>query len=135
MQEFMRIDGGAPFFPHNCRACTGVKDLIDTFAEDQVGRVYLCRLCITRGARVFGLVKGNRHTELERADELLSASTKESERQREQIERMTAELSARAQRISQLEALAEQMRQKDKQRQYMAGQVIEHAKELALTLE
>jgi len=72
--DFIRVEGAPAFFPFNCRACQSGKDLVDTHAEDVLGRVYICRMCFERGARVFGMIEGNRHQELMQADTSLQRS-------------------------------------------------------------
>ena len=117
MFDFIRVET-APFFPHNCRACQSGKDLIDTHAEDHVGRVYLCRMCIERGARVYGMIEGNRHQQLMQADTLLLAANRALEQNQDAIQALEGqvdvldneyvaaveELANARQRIEQLES-------------------------------
>jgi hypothetical protein len=72
MIEFIVVDHPT-VYPNACFVCgAGKGPMVDTHVEKPVAggdqHLYLCRLCVTRAARVLGLVKG------EKMDELLQAS-------------------------------------------------------------
>jgi hypothetical protein len=82
--EYIVVDHPA-VYPNACFLCgAGKGPMVDTHVEKPVAggdqHLYLCRMCVTRGARVFGLVKG------EKMDELLHAA--------EGLEQKATELAA-----------------------------------------
>lgn len=105
MLEFIVIPHAA-FVPQMCVACGGQNGPhTDTHRElHGYGRVYICRMCVTRAARAHGMVKGKRMNELEDAARLLDAArAAQSEQHQALVE--TQELLAAERRKN--EALAE----------------------------
>jgi hypothetical protein len=89
--EYIVVDR-AEVYPNACFLCqAGKGPMVDTHVEKPVAggdqHVYLCRMCVTRCARVFGLVKG------EKMDELLAAS-EGLERKQVEIAGLAEELTA-----------------------------------------
>lgn len=65
-------------YPNCCLLCgAGKGPMLDTHVEKWEEHFYLCQLCATRIARVFGLVKG------ERMDQLLDAANELGEKDRQ----------------------------------------------------
>lgn len=77
MIEFMVVDHPA-VHPNCCVICgSGKGPIVDTHVEKWGDHLYLCRLCVTRAARVYGLVKGPK------MDELLAAADSLDEKDRQ----------------------------------------------------
>lgn len=78
MLEFIPLDHPIAF-PHYCIACGGGQQgpVLDTHREVGGLRVYLCRECVKRSARIFGFTAG------ERLDELAAAAGSLEEKERE----------------------------------------------------
>ena len=109
MLEFIRIDP-APIWPHRCASCQSYKALADTHVEiPGYGRLYLCKLCASRLARVFGLVKGNEMDELMNADGRLRQAEKELAERDELLERLRTEGTQWSARAAQLEEERDQL--------------------------
>lgn len=108
--DFQEVEH-AIHFPSACLMCTTSKGpFVDTLRENAIGRVYVCRSCVTLAARVLGLIKGERHLELQNAADLLSAKQKELADRDQAIQQHLQELSTRRDRINALDTLLEQER-------------------------
>jgi hypothetical protein len=104
MQEFIRVDP-APIWPHRCVACLSYRALADSHVEiEQYGRVYVCKLCASRFARVFGLVKGDEQTVLMNADTRLTQLEKQLVDSDQRREEAYGNLPAAEIQIAELEA-------------------------------
>lgn len=124
MFEFQLVDHGTAY-PMGCVFCQATKGpLCDTFVERWGEQLYVCKQCATRIARVFGLAKGDKMTELLGAAELL--------------EQKDAEISRREQQQSELRQVNANLRQelKESKAQVAAVQArLESARHLAATVE
>ena len=77
MIEFILVEHPT-VMPMACVICGSHKGPIaDTHVEKWGDHLYLCRLCVTRAARLYGLVKGERMEQLLAADETLAAKEAE----------------------------------------------------------
>jgi hypothetical protein len=120
MLEFTLTEGQPLQRPWQCVVCSGSLGVMcDTHKElPQFGNVYVCETCVRHLARVFGLVKGARMTQLTRAAteiEKLEAELREARETavtwREKAAEMSAlkdglaeDLASKSQRVEQLEA-------------------------------
>lgn len=103
MLEFI-VTPHAQFIPHMCVACGGSEGaMTDTHRElVRYGRVYLCRMCVTRAARAHGLVKGKRQDELMQAAKLLDQARDEITQRDARHDTLVAELDEERRRVAQL---------------------------------
>jgi len=124
-------EGHLAQFPSMCLCGSQKGPIVDTYMDKPgYGRVYLCRLCATRAARAFGLIKGEEHTKiLEAADLLAQAETEISQRQ-QLIERLTKSLADREQKIAGQNAYIETLSNDVTQMRHLAGLVASTAKEM-----
>lgn len=128
MIEFIVVDHPA-VYPNACFLCgSGKGPMVDTHVEKPLAggdqHVYVCRLCVTRAARVFGLVKG------EKMDELLAASERLEEKDRE-LEALLTEANGLRQAAAGLRATAAEQKA---QLQHQAG-VLQNVRHQAAELE
>lgn len=136
MSEYTRVDHPA-IYPQHCVLCrsqTGPQ--VDTgregVAADSVhpDRLYVCELCVTLCARAFGLVKGERMTELLKAGKLLDAARTDITDRDGRIEQQIAELAARARKIEALEELLQQGRDKERTQRAQLESINEQSRQL-----
>jgi len=118
-------------FPSMCLCGSQKGPIVDTYMDKPgYGRVYLCRLCGTRVARAFGLVKGDEMTRLQKAaDELAQAEKEVSDRQR-LIEKLTKSLADKDQKIQGQTSYIETLTADVTQMRHLAGLVASTAKEM-----
>jgi hypothetical protein len=77
VSEFIHVTHPA-MWPNRCFICySQTGPLVDTTRESQLGRVYVCELCVTLLARCLGMTKGKRHTELLQAGKRLDEAEKQ----------------------------------------------------------
>ena len=124
-------EGHLAQFPSMCLCGSQKGPMVDTYMDKPgYGRIYLCRLCATRAARAFGLVKGDEHTRLlEAADELAQAEKEVADRQG-LIEKLTRSLADRDQKIQGQTAYIETLTNDVTQMRHLAGLVASTAKEM-----
>ena len=118
-------------FPSMCLCGSQKGPIVDTYMDKPgYGRVYLCRLCGTRVARAFGLVKGDEMTRLQNAaDELAQAEKEVSDRQK-LIEKLTKSLADKDQKIQGQTSYIETLTADVTQMRHLAGLVASTAKEM-----
>lgn len=138
MLEFMKVDAPT-LWPAMCICGAQKGPLVDTMIEKpgyggriDPGRIYLCRLCVTRSARVLGLVKGDEMTRLQDAADELAQQQREATERQEIIDRMTRTAGEREQKLQALEAYIEQLQGELALRKAQANQILAQAKELAV---
>jgi hypothetical protein len=124
-------EGHLAQFPSMCLCGSQKGPIVDTYLDlPGYGRVYLCRMCTTRAARAFGLVKGDEHTRLTNvADELAQAGREIDERQK-LLEKFTRSLAEKDQKISGQQAYIETLTADVTQMRHLAGLVATTAKEM-----
>jgi len=124
-------EGHLAQFPSMCLCGSQKGPIVDTYMDKPgYGRVYLCRLCVTRAARAFGLVKGSEHERLlKAADELAQAEREISERQK-LVDKLTRSLAEREQKIAGQLAYIETLTSDVTQMRHLAGLVASTAKEM-----
>ena len=124
-------EGHLAQFPSMCLCGSQKGPIVDTYMDKPgYGRVYLCRLCATRAARAFGLVKGDEHERLlKAADELAQAEREISERQK-LLDKLTRSLAEREQKIAGQLAYIETLTSDVTQMRHLAGLVASTAKEM-----
>jgi hypothetical protein len=124
-------EGHLAQFPSMCLCGSQKGPIVDTYLDlPGYGRVYLCRMCTTRAARAFGLVKGDEHTKLINvADELAQAGREIDERQK-LLEKFTRSLAEKDQKISGQQAYIETLTADVTQMRHLAGLVATTAKEM-----
>jgi hypothetical protein len=133
--EFVKQEPGTEGFlaqfPSMCLCGSQKGPILDTFLDKPgYGRIYLCRLCATRAARAFGLVKGDEHTKLMNvADELAQAGREVDERQK-LIEKLTRSLADKEQKIQGQQSYIETLSSDVTQMRHLAGLVASTAKEM-----
>ena len=110
-------------FPSMCLCGSQKGPIVDTYMDKPgYGRVYLCRLCGTRVARAFGLVKGDEMTRLQNAaDELAQAEKEVSDRQA-LIERLTKSLADKEQRLRDKQGYIDSLTAELTQMRHLASQ-------------
>jgi hypothetical protein len=124
-------EGHLAQFPSMCICGSQKGPIVDTYLDlPGYGRVYLCRMCTTRAARAFGLVKGDEHTKLINvADELAQAGREIDERQK-LLEKFTRSLAEKDQKISGQQAYIETLSADVTQMRHLAGLVATTAREM-----
>lgn len=111
--EYMKVDAPTQF-PSMCICGAQNGPLVDTFIDKrgyggtvEGGRIYLCRLCVTRAGRALGMVKGQEMTRLQNAaDELAEAEKQVAERQL-RVEQLTTANADREAKITSLQQYIE----------------------------
>jgi|SRR5215831_14506533 len=133
--EFQKSEHGSEGhlaqFPGQCLCGSQKGPIVDTYMDKPgYGRVYLCRLCTTRAARAFGLVKGSEHERLEKvADEIAQAEKEIAERQK-LLDRLTKSLAEKEQKISGQQAYIETLTTDLTQMRHLASLAATPLKEL-----
>ena len=133
--EFQKSEHGSEGhlaqFPSMCLCGSQKGPIVDTYMDKPgYGRIYLCRLCVTRAARAFGLIKGAEHERLEKAaDELAQAELEIAERQA-LLEKLTKSLAERDQKITGQQAYIETLTSDVTQMRHLAGLVASTAREM-----
>jgi hypothetical protein len=133
--EFVKSEHGSEGhlaqFPSMCLCGSQKGPIVDTYMDKPgYGRIYLCRLCVTRAARAFGLVKGDEQTRLMNvADEIAQAEKEISDRQK-LVEKLTRSLAERDQKIQGQSAYIETLTADVTQMRHLAGLVATTAKEM-----
>lgn len=122
MIEFILVDHPT-VLPMACVICGSAKGPIaDTHVEKWGDHLYLCRLCTTRAARLYGLVKGERMEQLLAADETLAG--KQAEIKGLEQELTEARLEAGGQRAT-IKALNAQLQEVRGRQQVMTNLALE----------
>jgi hypothetical protein len=133
--EFEKSEHGAvghlAQFPAMCICGSQKGPTLDSFLDlPGYGRVYLCRLCVTRAARAFGLVKGAEQTRLLEAADELAQSASLLEESQALTERLTRSLAERDQKIAGQLVYIETLTNDISQMRHLAGTVAATAKEM-----
>ena len=133
--EFEKQEPGAEGFlaqfPSICLCGSQKGPILDTFFDlPGYGRVYLCRLCVTRGARAFGLVKGAEQERLQAAADELAQAEQEVASRQGLIEKLTKSLAEKEQKISGQQSYIETLSNDVTQMRHLAGLVASTAKEM-----
>ena len=124
-------EGHLAQFPGMCLCGSQKGPIVDTYMDKPgYGRVYLCRLCTTRAARAFGLVKGEEMTRLEKAADELAQAEKEVADRQALIEKLTKSLADRDQKIQGQTSYIETLTSDVTQMRHLAGLVASTAKEM-----
>lgn len=113
MLEFIVVPHPS-FMPMACACCgSAAGPVVDTHRELPVyGRVYVCELCVTRAARVLGLVKGKRMNELQAAAKRLSHAEEQAAQLLVERDDLNLVVQARDEHIERLKAELEEERGK-----------------------
>jgi hypothetical protein len=133
--EFVKSEHGSEGhlaqFPSMCVCGSQKGPIVDSYIDlPGYGRVYLCRLCTTRAARAFGLVKGDEHTRLAGVADSLAQAEKEVADRQGLIEKLTRSLAEKEQKIGSLEGYIETLTSDVTQMRHLAGLVASTAKEM-----
>lgn len=133
MIEFIVVDHGT-VHPNACLICgSATGPLVDTHVEKWGDHIYICRMCVTRAARVLGLVKGKKQ------DELLQAAAGLEQKDAEiaviQGELAEARLEAGGQRAAarELQARLQEQQGRIKTMAHIATEVERQSRELVET--
>lgn len=138
MFEFQKVDTPA-LYPQMCVICDSSKGpQVDTMIEkggvvagtSGFGRVYLCRLCITRAARELGLVKGDEMERLQNAADGLDQAQKEIESRQGAIEQMSERAADRDRTIAAQRQVIETLQAEAASRKHLAEQILTGARDL-----
>lgn len=101
MREPMVVDR-AVMAPNACKCGNTQGPLLDTFFEDRVGRVYVCKRCARMYARAFGFAPGKRMDELNEASALVEVKDAEIARLVATIEEVRIEAGAERRTVKEL---------------------------------
>jgi hypothetical protein len=129
VNEYTLVDTPT-IFPQACICGSQKGPLVDTFITTAGLRLYVCSLCATRIGRALGLLKGERHTQLLKAGDLLTEAAKGIEERDKQIETQMAELAARARKIEALEELLNQARDSERTKRHLLESINESSRQL-----
>jgi hypothetical protein len=130
MLEFEVVDH-ASIFPMNCAVCQSQKPpFIDTFSENPVGRIYLCKSCARRAARQFGFAPGKRLDELADASTALEAKQAEVAALLEEITALRMENGAERAALKSLKAQLDHASGTRQQIEHLAATLERGAREL-----
>lgn len=129
MHEFT-LTGTGPIFPHCCIACNSQHDLIDTMSETAIGRVYFCKSCARRCARIFGFSPGKKLDELQNASEILVRKEAEQEKLLEEITGLRMECGTERKTVKDLQGRLQYAEGRLQQIEHLAATVERGAREL-----
>lgn len=144
MPEFTKLDPGDIGYlvdwPQKCICGSQKGPMIATgityrvapgIGAETAGHIYLCRLCVTRAARGFGMVKGDEYERLQNAaDELAEASRQVADRDAI-IAKQNATNAEQAAKIRTQQEYIESLQGEKRLMVTLAGQLQTTAKELA----
>jgi len=133
--EFVKSEHGSEGhlaqFPSMCLCGSQKGPIVDTYMDKPgYGRVYLCRLCVTRAARAFGLVKGDEMERLQKAADGLAQAEKEIADRQALVEKLTKSLAERDQKIQGQSSYIETLTKDVTQMRHLAGLVASTAREM-----
>lgn len=136
MLEYMKLEPGQEGylgeFPSMCICGSQKGPMADTGLEKNMyGHVYVCRSCVTRMARVLGLVKGDEMTRLQGAADELAVAAEEVATRQEIIDRMTRAAGENEAKINTQREFIEQLQGELNLRKAQANQIAAQAREMA----
>lgn len=94
------------------------------------GRIYLCRLCVTRAGRALGLVKGEEMTRLQDAADGLAQAAKEIEERQQMIKTLTESAGEREAKLNTQREYIESLQAELTQQKHFANTIAATAKEM-----
>jgi hypothetical protein len=122
----MLVDTAA-LFPYACSCGNAHGPLLDTFFENAVGRVYVCKRCAKTYARLYGFAPGKRLDEvaqtLTRAEEIEAELAKANA----EHERLEGELVALRRELAEARELLEAAHGRELARVHVGEQMLELA--------
>ena len=130
MLEYQIVDH-ASMFPMNCSICQSQKGpFVDTFAENPVGRIYICKSCARRAARIFGFAPGKKLDELQDASVLLEQKDAEVSGLLEEITEIRMQNGSERATVKDLAGRLEEANARLQTIEHLAAQVERGAHEL-----
>ena len=129
MIEYMLVET-ATIFPMTCVCGSAKGPLVDTMIENPVGRVYLCKLCARRAARLYGFAPGKRLDELADAETTLQAKEDEIAKLVAAIEELRLQNGSERRTVKDLQARLSSVQDVQQTSRHLAAAIEQQAHEL-----
>lgn len=130
MIEFVVVDYPA-IKPQRCVACnSSTGPLVDTLAEQWGDRIYLCKLCVKRSAKLLGFVRGDKADQLDNAMEVVAAKDSELDILTAEVRDLRGKLGHEQKKVQAQATLLEDAQNRERTRAHLAAEIAGIASQL-----